>query len=59
MSPRVTPFLALGESWNGGKGFEGQRGWGETWGGGPLPFPVLTPVQKTLGRWESDVDQPP
>lgn len=31
MCPHSTTFLALGESWNVGKGLEGQRKWG--WGG--------------------------
>lgn len=60
MCPRSTTFLALGESWNVGKGLEGQRkGGAEPWGGGLLPFPVLTPVQKTVGLWGSKVDPPP
>lgn len=59
MCPRSTTFLALGESWNVGKGLEGQRkGGAEPWGGGLLPFPVLTPVQKTVGLWGSKVDPP-
>lgn len=61
MCPRSTTFLALGESWNVGKGLEGQRKWGggrSLGEGGLLPFPVFTPVQKTVGLWGSKADPP-